>query len=158
MVENVIDNAVCHNADGGWIQVRSGTASGQALLVVENGGAVLDQDQVRELSQPFRRIGADRIGSDKGSGLGLSIVAAIAEAHGGSVSLTARPEGGLRVSIQLPPPRPARGPEPGMRVLVVEDSRSLAEVLVEGLRDQGMAVDVGPRRPGGGREARPQRL
>ena len=108
MVENVIDNAVCHNDDGGWIQVRSGTADGQALLVVENGGAVLDQDQVRELSQPFRRIGADRVGSDKGSGLGLSIVAAIAEAHGGSVSLTARPEGGLRVSIQLPAAASAR--------------------------------------------------
>jgi signal transduction histidine kinase len=75
---------------------------------VENGGAVLDQDQVRELSQPFRRIGADRVGSDKGSGLGLSIVAAIAEAHGGSVSLTARPEGGLRVSIQLPAAAGAR--------------------------------------------------
>jgi signal transduction histidine kinase len=102
MVENVIDNAVRHNAEGGWIQVRSGTASGQALLVVENGGPLLAQDQVRDLSQPFRRIGADRIGSDRGSGLGLSIVAAIAEAHGGSVSLTARPEGGLRVSIQLP--------------------------------------------------------
>ena len=108
MVENVIDNAVCHNADGGWIQVRSGTAGGQALLVVENGGAILGQDQVRELSQPFRRIGADRIGSDKGSGLGLSIVAAIAEAHGGSISLTARPEGGLRVSIQLPAAASAR--------------------------------------------------
>jgi signal transduction histidine kinase len=102
MVQNVIDNAVCHNADGGWIQVRSGTAGGQAVLVVENGGAVLDQDQVRELSQPFRRVGADRIGSDRGSGLGLSIVAAIAEAHGGSLALLARPEGGLRVSIQLP--------------------------------------------------------
>jgi signal transduction histidine kinase len=102
MVQNVVDNAVSHNADGGWIQVRSGTAGGQALLVVENGGAVLDQDEVRALSQPFRRIGADRIGSDKGSGLGLSIVAAIAEAHGGSLSLHARPEGGLRVSIQLP--------------------------------------------------------
>jgi signal transduction histidine kinase len=102
MVQNVIDNAVSHNDDGGWIQVRSGTAGGQAVLVVENGGAVLDQAQVRELSQPFRRIGADRIGSDRGSGLGLSIVAAIAEAHGGSVGLLARPEGGLRVSIQLP--------------------------------------------------------
>lgn len=102
MVQNVIDNAVCHNTDGGWIQVRSGTAGGQVSLVVENGGPVLDQDQVGELCQPFRRIGADRVGSDKGAGLGLSIVAAIAEAHGGALSLHARPEGGLRVSIELP--------------------------------------------------------
>ncbi len=102
MVENVIDNAVSHNTDGGWIRITSGTADGRASLVVENGGPVLEQDQVRELSQPFRRIGADRTGSDSGSGLGLSIVAAIAEAHGGSLDLQARPEGGLRARIQLP--------------------------------------------------------
>jgi signal transduction histidine kinase len=102
MMENVIDNAVCHNTEGGWIRITSGTADGRASVVVENGGPVLEQDQVRELSQPFRRIGADRTGSDEGSGLGLSIVAAIAEAHGGSLDLQARPEGGLRVSVQLP--------------------------------------------------------
>lgn len=102
MVENVIQNAVCHNTDGGWIHVTAGTADGRASLVVENGGPVLDQDQVRQLSQPFRRIGADRVGSDNGSGLGLSIVAAIAEAHGGALDLHARPEGGLRVTISLP--------------------------------------------------------
>jgi signal transduction histidine kinase len=102
MVENVIQNAVRHNTDGGWVHVTASTTDGRASLVVENGGPVLDQDQVRELSQPFRRIGADRIGSDRGSGLGLSIVAAIAEAHGGSLDLYARPEGGLRVTIELP--------------------------------------------------------
>jgi signal transduction histidine kinase len=102
MVENVIDNAVCHNTDGGWIRITSGTAGGRASLVVENGGPTLEQEQVRELSQPFRRIGAERTGSDNGSGLGLSIVAAIAEAHGGSLDLQARPGGGLRVSILLP--------------------------------------------------------
>src|SRR5712691_4825689 len=102
MVDNVIDNAVFHNTDGGWIRIPSGTAGGRASLVVENGGPVLEQEQVRELSQPFRRVGADRTGSDNGSGLGLSIVAAIAEAHGGSLDLQARPGGGLRVRIRLP--------------------------------------------------------
>jgi signal transduction histidine kinase len=102
MVENVIDNAVCHNQDSGWIRIRTEADSRRARLVVENGGQLLDQRQVSELSQPFRRLGADRIGSDNGSGLGLSIVAAIAEAHGGTLSLQARSEGGLRVSIELP--------------------------------------------------------
>jgi signal transduction histidine kinase len=102
MVENVIDNAVCHNAAGGWVAITTQVRAGRARLLVENGGQILDQQQVSELSQPFRRIGADRIGSDKGSGLGLSIVAAIAEAHDGTLDLQARPGGGLRVSIDLP--------------------------------------------------------
>jgi signal transduction histidine kinase len=102
MVENVIDNAVCHNTEGGWIRIVSRTAAGRARLIVENGGPLLDQQQVAGLSEPFRRIGADRTGSDKGSGLGLSIVAAIAEAHGGTVDLQARSSGGLRVTINLP--------------------------------------------------------
>jgi signal transduction histidine kinase len=102
MVENVIGNAVGHNASGGWIAVTTRASGGWARLVVENGGEVLDQRQVSELSEPFRRLGADRTGSDQGSGLGLSIVAAIAEAHGGALHLRARPGGGLQVSIDLP--------------------------------------------------------
>jgi signal transduction histidine kinase len=102
MVANVIDNAVGHNAPGGWIAITTGTDGGTARLVVENGGPVLDQRQVDELSQPFRRLEADRVGTDQGSGLGLSIVAAIAEAHGGALDLQARPGGGLRVCVDLP--------------------------------------------------------
>jgi signal transduction histidine kinase len=102
LVENVIDNAVCHNTPGGWIAITIRARGSSARLVVENGGQVLDQQQVAELSQPFRRLGADRIGTDKGSGLGLSIVAAIAEAHGGTLDLRARPGGGLRVCVDLP--------------------------------------------------------
>jgi Histidine kinase-, DNA gyrase B-, and HSP90-like ATPase len=63
---------------------------------------VIDDQQADDLAQPFRRAGADRIGSENGSGLGLSIVAAIAEAHGGRLNLRARPSGGLLVSIELP--------------------------------------------------------
>jgi hypothetical protein len=102
MVDNVVDNAVRHNEPGGWIRVATGVESGLARLVVESGGAVLDQGQVARLAQPFRRLGADRTGSDRGAGLGLSIVAAIAEAHRGRLDLRARSEGGLRVGIVLP--------------------------------------------------------
>ena len=105
MVDNVIDTAVRHNEPGGWIRVGAGADGTVARLVVETGGAVLDQGQVERLAQPFRRLGADRTGSDRGAGLGLSIVAAVAEAHGGVLELRARSEGGLRVGIALP-----RGP------------------------------------------------
>jgi signal transduction histidine kinase len=102
LVENVLDNAICHNEDGGWVHITAATEADRARLVVENGGRVLEQRQVDELSQPFRRLEADRIGTDQGSGLGLSIVAAIAEAHDGRLDLQARPGGGLRVCVDLP--------------------------------------------------------
>ncbi len=102
MVDNVLDNAIGHNRDGGWISVTTGADGHLVRLVVETGGDVLDADQVARLAQPFRRLGADRTGSDHGSGLGLSIVEAIATAHGGTLGLRARPEGGLRVSVALP--------------------------------------------------------
>lgn len=102
MVGNVIDNAVAHNHDGGWIRVAATADGATARLVVETGGRVLDQEQLARLAQPFQRLGADRTGSDNGSGLGLSIVAAVATAHGGSLDLRARPEGGLQVAVSLP--------------------------------------------------------
>jgi hypothetical protein len=102
MIDNVVDNAIVHNQRAGWITVGTWAGPATARIVVENGGLVLDQSQVDQLAQPFRRLGADRISSDSGSGLGLSIVAAIAAAHGGKLDLRARSDGGLRVTIELP--------------------------------------------------------
>lgn len=107
MVGNLIENAVGHNEDGGWIHVTAQTQAGRARLIVENGGEAIDQRQVDELSQPFRRLPGDRIGTDKGSGLGLSIVAAIAEAHDGRLELKARRGGGMLVCVDLPAAVPA---------------------------------------------------
>jgi len=102
MVENVIDNAVRHNQPRGTITIGLEPYDGQVRLVVESGGRVLDQDAVARLVEPFKRLGADRTGSQNGHGLGLSIVAAIAAAHSGGLALYARPQGGLRVQITLP--------------------------------------------------------
>ena len=102
MVENVVDNAVTHNDEGGWIRVAADRDGGAVRLDVRTGGRVLDQRDVDRLAQPFQRLGADRVRSDSGTGLGLSIVAAIVAAHGGRLELRADPEGGLRVAIALP--------------------------------------------------------
>ncbi|MGX6604059.1 sensor histidine kinase [Micromonosporaceae bacterium Da 78-11] len=102
MAGNLVDNAITHNQRGGWIRVTTDTDDGCARLVVETGGPVLDAAQVAGLAQPFHRLAADRTESETGSGLGLSIVAAIAEAHGGSLDLHAQVEGGLRVTVRLP--------------------------------------------------------
>jgi signal transduction histidine kinase len=102
MVENVIENAIGHNEPEGWLRVCTAVEGARAQLVVENAGERLDPDVVTELSRPFRRAGAERTGSDRGAGLGLAIVASIAEVHGGTLALAARDEGGLRVAIGLP--------------------------------------------------------
>jgi signal transduction histidine kinase len=102
MVGNVVDNAITHNAPGGSVRISTGVAGAAARLTVENGGPVLDERDVQALTQPFRRLGTERTGSDRGSGLGLSIVAAIAEMHGGRLELHALAGGGFQVVIELP--------------------------------------------------------
>jgi len=102
MIDNVIDNAVRHNQPGGRIQVTTQADGTQAWLTVETGGRMLDDREIRQLAQPFRRLAPDRTRSDNGTGLGLSIVAAIAATHHGTLDLQARPQGGLRVIIELP--------------------------------------------------------
>ncbi|GAA5009737.1 ATP-binding protein [Actinopolymorpha pittospori] len=99
LVGNVVDNAVTHNENGGWIRITGSAGEEEAVLVVETGGEVLDQREVDRLTQPFERLGSERVGS---SGLGLSIVAAVVAAHGGRLALRPLLEGGLRVSITLP--------------------------------------------------------
>ncbi|NUO59240.1 MAG: HAMP domain-containing histidine kinase [Hamadaea sp.] len=99
LVGNLVDNAVVHNQPSGWISISARPLDGVAELVVETGGEVFDQGQVDRLARPFERLGAERTGS---SGLGLSIVAAVAAAHGGRLTLAARESGGLRATVTLP--------------------------------------------------------
>ena len=65
LVANVVDNAVRHNAAGGWIQVATGTRDGQAYLTVTNGGPVIAEDMTPLLFEPFRRL-CDPAGSVPG--------------------------------------------------------------------------------------------
>jgi signal transduction histidine kinase len=102
MVENLVDNAVRHNEPGGWVRVRCAADGETALLTVENGGVVVDGAALEELGQPFRRLAPDRTASVKGSGLGLSIVRSIAEAHHGGLELRAVDGGGFGAAVRLP--------------------------------------------------------
>jgi len=72
------------------------------VLTVENTGRKLTQQSVAKLAEPFLR-GTERIRTDHaGVGLGLAIVKSITQAHDGTLTLTPRPAGGLRVTVQLP--------------------------------------------------------
>jgi signal transduction histidine kinase len=70
-------------------------------LVVGNTGFDVDQGDVQGLFEPFRRGGRERTGA-RGSGLGLSIVHAVCQAHGGSVGAVALPGGGMEITVALP--------------------------------------------------------
>jgi signal transduction histidine kinase len=98
---NLIENAVRYNHLHGRLWVRTGSDGTQAWLVVGNTGFEVEQVDVPGLFEPFRRGGRERTGA-RGSGLGLSIVRAVCEAHGGTVSAIAQPGGGLEVTVRLP--------------------------------------------------------
>jgi signal transduction histidine kinase len=98
---NLVENAVRHNVDGGWLRVDTGTVLGRARLQVSSSGPVVPPQEVEQLFLPFRRSGPART-ARRGAGLGLALVRAVATAHGGTVTATAPPEGGLVVTVELP--------------------------------------------------------
>jgi signal transduction histidine kinase len=123
LVANLIDNAVHHNIPGGDVQVATSTSGGHAVLSIANSGQVIPPAEVSRLFQPFQRLGPRRARRDGGHGLGLSIVKAIATAHGAAITPRARPGGGLAIEITFPLPLPSqncsrpqltksRGPQP----------------------------------------------
>ncbi|MFB4314794.1 sensor histidine kinase [Actinomadura sp. 21ATH] len=102
LVQNLVENAVRHNHDGGEVRVATGARDGWAELTVANTGPVVPPYELETIFEPFRRLRQDRVRSDRGSGLGLSIVRAVATAHHGRVTAEPRPGGGLAVTVRLP--------------------------------------------------------
>jgi signal transduction histidine kinase len=98
---NLIENAIRYNHLLGRLWLSTSTVNGQARLVVGNTGYEVEPGDVPGLFEPFRRGGWERTGS-RGSGLGLSIVRAVCDAHGGTVSAVAQDGGGLEVTVSLP--------------------------------------------------------
>jgi signal transduction histidine kinase len=108
LVANLLENVIRHGAGGpaarpATIRVRDGAA---ALVEVVNGGAVIAPAALARLGEPFQRL--DRSRADVGAGLGLSIVRAVAEAHGGGLELRAPAGGGLLARVTLPGGGPLR--------------------------------------------------
>jgi len=106
LIANLVDNALRHNVEGGRVYVATQTRAGCAAFLAVNTGPVVPPQDIERLFEPFRRAGADRTRSRDGHGLGLSIVRAVAEAHGATVVITPQPEGGLGVEVSFPAPYP----------------------------------------------------
>jgi signal transduction histidine kinase len=125
LIANLADNALRHNAPGGYVEVVTTTRDSRAVLTVTNSGPIVPAEAVGQLLQPFQRLGADRTGHGHGLGLGLSIVQAIADAHGAHLAIRPQPSGGLHVDVAFPqpatssaavaPPRAAAGSSPPAR-------------------------------------------
>jgi two-component system sensor histidine kinase VanS len=109
---NLVHNAIVHNLPEGTVWVTTSVHPKSAVLTVENTGDRLTPQLVATLAEPFQR-GTKRIRTDHaGVGLGLALVKSITQAHDGTLTLTPRSAGGLRVAVQLPtapPSVPASG-------------------------------------------------
>ena len=113
LVANLVENAVRHNEPSGRVQVT--TRSG--LVRVENTGRPIAAEDVRRLAEPFERLGRDSDGP--GAGLGLSIVRAVADAHGATLELRPRTAGGLEAEVTFPHSFPAAiSPERNRRAVI----------------------------------------
>jgi signal transduction histidine kinase len=99
LVGNLIDNAVQHNVPGGWIDVATDTGPRGASITVSNSGPPIPAEKLDQLFQPFQRLGDER--TNGRLGLGLSIVQAIADAHGAELTAHAQPGGGLQVEVSF---------------------------------------------------------
>jgi two-component system sensor histidine kinase VanS len=103
---NLVHNAIVHNLpEQGTVWVTTGVRAQRAVLTVENTGETLTPQLVSTLAEPFQR-GTRRIRADHaGVGLGLAIAKSITQAHDGTLTLARRPDGGLRVTVELPTAR-----------------------------------------------------
>jgi two-component system, OmpR family, sensor histidine kinase VanS len=110
MTTNLVHNAIIHNLpEQGSVWVTTSFHPTTVVLTVENTGEELTPQLASTLVEPFQR-GTERIRTDHaGVGLGLAIVKSITQAHNGTLTLTPRAAGGLRVTVQLPAAPPHTG-------------------------------------------------
>jgi signal transduction histidine kinase len=99
LIGNLAENAVRHGRAGGAARIRVREHGDEVELTVASEGDVVSKEDVARLGQPFERLRRERA---PGSGLGLSIVRAVAEAHGGRLALEAPSSGGLVAGVRLP--------------------------------------------------------
>jgi two-component system sensor histidine kinase VanS len=100
---NLVHNAIVHNLrEEGTVWVHTGVRPTTVVLTVENTGEKLTPELVSTLTEPFQR-GTERIHTDQaGVGLGLAIVKTITRTHDGTLTLTPRSAGGIRITVELP--------------------------------------------------------
>ncbi len=133
LVRNLLDNAVNYNCDRGMVWLRTWTHDGASFVYVANTGPTIAPYDIPRLFEPFRRLEDDRVGSERGAGLGLSIVASVVRVHAGAINAVPRPGGGLEITVRMPAVRmPATPAEPSLS----------AEPLAAAGNEMPMSADV----------------
>lgn len=101
-VGNLVGNAISHSPEGTQIDLSLGARGGEAEIKVADRGPGLDEEAAEHAFERFWRSEPNRDRGPGGSGLGLSIVEAISEVHGGRVTVANRDEGGAVFTVHLP--------------------------------------------------------
>lgn len=102
VVANLLSNTQQHTPDGSPVTVSLAAHSGTAILDVSDEGPGMTEEQAARALEPFYRVDPSRNRATGGGGLGLAIVAAIVEAHGGEIVLRTVPGEGLTATVRLP--------------------------------------------------------
>ena len=99
---NLLSNAVKFTPDGGAVAVMARAHAGELVLAVGDSGVGIEADAMETLGERYAQAGSARECAERGTGLGLSLVKALAEMHGGSMNLQSRRGEGTTVTVRLP--------------------------------------------------------
>jgi len=107
-LQNLVANALRHTPEGGQVSLEAARAGEGVRLTVRDTGSGIPEGHLPHVFDRFYKSDASRTDpySKSGSGLGLSIVKAIVERHGGTVAAANTPAGGAEFTLTLPPPQP----------------------------------------------------
>lgn len=99
---NLLSNAIKFTPPGGAVVAMARREGSDLIVAVGDSGVGIAQEEVRELGQRFRQASNSSESSERGSGLGLSLVRSLAELHGGTMSIESRIHEGTTVTVRLP--------------------------------------------------------
>ena len=150
VVTNLLENAAKYTGPGGTILLEIGVVNSDLLIAVTDNGSGIAPEAIGDIFQPYYRVGNSE---HEGMGIGLALVRSIVELHGGTVAAFSEGEGcGASFRVRVPQcvrrngaekTTPAAPTQSGLkRVLVVDDSRSAAEILAIFFEGEGMEVSL----------------